>query len=67
MEEIKETIKASLNQELQSVTDLKNSALRDKRQGEAQVQQRLVALDVIASDLQQAQSDLNDIVFDLAK
>ena len=65
--ELQKQIQAGLNQEMQSVTDLANSVLNEKRKGEAKVADRNAVLEKITDELRKAQSCLQDIVFDLAK
>jgi hypothetical protein len=63
---VQDQIKAGLYKEVQSVTDVTNAVLREKKRGAAAIEQRLTDLTGIADTLRGAQTTLQDVVFDLA-
>jgi GTPase SAR1 family protein len=63
---VQDQIKAGLDKEVQSVTDVTNAVLREKKRGAAAIEQRLTDLTAIADTLRGAQTTLQDVVFDLA-
>jgi GTPase SAR1 family protein len=67
VEKLAQSIEAGLQGEIQAVRDQVEAVLRDKRKGEASVQERITHLDNSRKNLTALNSKLSDLVFELAQ